>query len=66
MGVVGARVSMGKIEVGRKIILHDLCDTCISLEKQIFICSKMGKLFTAQFEKGLSLEYTAINLLPNS
>jgi len=26
----------------------------------------MGKLFTAQFEKGLSLEYTAINLLPNS
>ncbi|KXK17286.1 MAG: hypothetical protein UZ08_BCD001002427 [Candidatus Parvibacillus calidus] len=38
MGVVRARVSMGKIEVGRKIILHDLRDTCISLEKQIFIC----------------------------
>jgi len=26
----------------------------------------MEKPFTAQFEKGLSLEYTAINLLPNS
>ncbi len=38
MGVVGARVSMGKIELGRKIILHDLRDTSIPLKKQIFIC----------------------------